>query len=74
MTRRLVAHVDPDVCTGAQMCTSIAPAWFSYDDEAYTSRFVGEPSDDAAILEAAEGCPVEAITVREADGGEQVFP
>lgn len=74
MTRRLVAHVDAAACTGAQMCTSIAPGAYHFDDEAFTSRFVGDPSDDASILEAAESCPMEAIAVRDADTGEQVFP
>lgn len=71
---RYEADVDPQVCTAAQMCVSVAPDHFVFDDEAGVSRFPGGPADDEAILDAAEMCPVEAITVRDVDTGEQLYP
>lgn len=71
---RYEAKVDPAICTGAQMCVSIAPETFSYDPTDGVSKAVGGPSEDPQVVEAAELCPVEAVTVRELDTGEQVFP
>lgn len=71
---RYEAEVDPTVCTAAQMCVSIAPETFVFDAEAGVTRAEGGPSEDEGVLDAAETCPVEAITVRDADTGEQVFP
>lgn len=71
---RYQAEVDPTLCTGAQMCVSVAPDGYRYDPAEGVSRAVGQPTDDPAILEAAELCPVEAIRVRDADTGAQLFP
>ncbi|RLV08514.1 ferredoxin [Streptomyces griseocarneus] len=65
--------VDRDLCVGSGLCAATAPDAFRLDD-ARRSRPVEEvilPSD--AVLEAAEGCPVEAITIR-GSAGEAVFP
>lgn len=71
---RYVAEVDEKLCTAAQMCVSIAPETFVFDSDAGVSRAEGGPSDDEGLVDAAETCPVEAITVRDADTGEQIFP
>jgi ferredoxin len=72
---RYEAAVDPDLCTGAQMCVSVAPHAFTFDTEEFHSRAeVGAFPDDDAVREAAENCPVEAITLRDADTGVQLFP
>lgn len=73
--RRVEVEVDPDLCTGAQMCGATAPDTFTYDDEAFTSRGPAGPVPfDERIRDAVESCPVEAITMRDADTGEQLFP
>ncbi len=60
MARNLRVRVDHNVCVGNAMCQSEAV----------------DPAGDSEekILEAAENCPVSAITVEDADTGEQLFP
>jgi ferredoxin len=58
--------VDRSVCVGSGMCTAIAPQHFRLDqNRSRPLREVAEP--DQAVLDAAESCPTEAISVR--DGG-----
>lgn len=47
-----------------------APDAFRLDDRAVA---IGVASEEA-MLAAAEGCPVEAISLIDEDGGEQVYP
>jgi ferredoxin len=72
---RYDAEVDPRICTGARLCTAIAPHVFTFDEAAFASVVRGGPfADDDAVREAGESCPVEAITVTDADSGEHVAP
>jgi ferredoxin len=75
MSKRYEVEVRPEVCTATQMCVSIDPDTFVFDGDRGVSRARQSPvdaSDD--VLEAAETCPVEAIVVRDAESGEQLFP
>ena len=74
MTRELRISIDHDVCVGNAMCTTIAPDVFQLNEERQSEAV--NPAGDAVeqILEAAENCPVSAITVEDADSGEQLFP
>lgn len=75
MGKRYEVEVRPDVCTATQMCVSIDPDDFEFDGAAGVSRARRSPveaTDD--VMEAAENCPVEAIVVRDAESGEQLFP
>ncbi|NLB23733.1 MAG: ferredoxin [Clostridium sp.] len=54
--------VDRDLCIGCGLCPSIAPEIFEMDDEGKAIVLV-EETDDAAAQEAADACPVGAITV-----------
>lgn len=59
------AHVDKDTCIGCGLCPSVAPEVFQMDDDGKAEEIVEsvpESSSDAA-KEAADGCPVNAITV-----------
>jgi ferredoxin len=74
MPRKLEIVVDPSVCVGNGMCRDEAPGSFERlaDDR---SAGVPNPSDsEETILEAAAICPVGAITVRDADTGETLYP
>ncbi len=66
-------EVDQDTCIGSGMCNAIAPEHFLL--EGATSVAL-KPTTDAAedVREAAESCPVEAITVRDTETGELVAP
>lgn len=66
-------RVDRDACIGSGMCAGSAPDYFRLDGG--RSQPVAErvrPDDD--VRYAAESCPMEAITVRDAATGEQVAP
>ena len=65
--------VDRDLCIGVSNCVVVAPTVFKLDKE--NKAVVLEPSsvDDEALLEAAESCPENAITVED-DEGHQVYP
>ena len=72
--RSLVITVDRDLCIGAATCVAIAPQTFMLDSEA--KAIILSTSDvetDETIIDAARGCPVAAILIREANGN-LVFP
>ena len=74
MARKISVSVDHDICVGNAMCITIATKAFKLNDE--RQAVSADPDDDTEelILEAAENCPVAAITVVDADTGEQLFP
>ncbi|MEU4929644.1 ferredoxin [Streptomyces yokosukanensis] len=63
-------HIDSDRCIGSGMCAGTAPDLFVLDED--RSRPVSEhiPEGDERALEAADICPMLAITVCDADGKE----
>jgi ferredoxin len=74
MAGKLKVTVDHDVCVGNAMCPHIAGKVFQLnaDRQSEVTDPDGEPRE--VVLEAAEACPVSAITVVDADTGEQLFP
>jgi ferredoxin len=58
------ASVDPDLCTGCELCVDTAPEVFEMQDTVAVA-FVSEvpPGAEDAAKEAAESCPAEAITI-----------
>ena len=74
MARKLKVWVDHQVCVGNQMCETFAPKTFRMSVNRQSE--VADPNGDgeAAILEAAENCPVSAIFVEDAETGERLFP
>jgi len=72
--RDLKVHVDPNVCIGNGMCREVAPQRFKRRDDDKSTAVSGPTDDAEAILEAAEVCPVGAITVRDAETGESLYP
>ena len=59
--------VDRDRCIGSGMCVGTAPSLFRLAGD--RSRPVNERVEpDEAVLDAAETCPMEAITVRDGSG------
>ncbi len=58
------AAVDPDLCTGCELCVDTCPEVFEMDDDVAKAivDVVPEDAEDAA-QEAAESCPAEAITI-----------
>jgi ferredoxin len=65
--------VDGDTCIGSGSCAGIAPDLFTLADG--VARAVPAPiTPDPAAIDAAESCPVEAITVQDAADGHRIAP
>jgi ferredoxin len=58
------AKVDPDLCTGCELCTQTCPDVFDMQDDVAVAivEEIPEDAEDCA-KQAAEECPVEAIKV-----------
>ncbi len=63
MSEGVRVAVDHDVCVGSAMCVAIAPAVFRLNDERQAEVVPGEVVAADLAAEAAENCPVGAITV-----------
>ncbi|MCH8898050.1 MAG: ferredoxin [Chloroflexi bacterium] len=74
MARKLKITVNPNVCVGNAMCETYATHTFALNDDRQSSVINSEGDPEELVLEAAENCPVSAITVEDADTGEQLFP
>jgi ferredoxin len=66
----LIPTVDEFACAAHGDCALVAPAIFTVEEIAIVS---GHGSDES-VLAAARACPAGAITVTDAQTGEQVFP
>lgn len=62
-------EVDQDLCIGDQVCASMHPDIFEMQDDGFAHVVEGMEEVDGADVdmakEAAEACPVDAITVSE---------
>ncbi|MGW3248565.1 ferredoxin [Streptomyces sp. NPDC001070] len=65
--------VDAHTCIGTGSCAGIAPGHFELrDGTSCPLHPTAEP--DELLIDAAESCPVEAITIRDASTGELIAP
>ena len=71
MTRWVVA-VDKNTCIGSAMCVGIAPGRFELDERQRSGPVTAEIDPDEAVRDAAASCPMEAISLVDADTGEPV--
>lgn len=66
-------EVDARTCIGSGICAGTAPDHFRVvDGVSRPVRPEVEPADE--VLDAAESCPVEAITVRDGETGDTLAP
>lgn len=67
------AHVDQDICIGAAPCVAIASKTFALNAQgkAYVKQQNGDTEE--LLWQAAESCPVQAITLFD-DNGKQLYP
>jgi ferredoxin len=64
-----------DACVGARLCQMAAPELFRMNEaEGRSEPRQPEVEDSEELMDAAEGCPQEAIVVHDAQTGEQLFP
>lgn len=60
------AKVDPDLCTGCELCVNICPEVFEMKGDTANAKVNPVPkSAEATCKEAKESCPVEAIFIEE---------
>ena len=66
--------VDRSLCAACDLCRENAPNTFEIDADAkaYVKNPTGDPRE--TIIEASASCPMDAITVRDPDTGEQLVP
>ena len=74
MARKLRVTVDHNMCVGNAMCENLAPKVFVLNDDRQSEAVNPDGDTEENILEAAENCPVSAITVVDAETGETLFP
>ena len=74
MAGKLQVSIDLNVCVGNAMCPHIASKSFALNDDRQAKVIDPDGNTREEVLEAAESCPVSAITVIDADSGEQLFP
>lgn len=55
--------VDKDLCVGCGLCANMAPEVFTMEDDGKAGVLPTAAGNEAAAKEAAEACPVSAITV-----------
>lgn len=67
---RLIPTIDESACAGHGDCVDVAPGVFRLDEVAVV---VGEGPAES-VLAAARACPSSAISVIDAESGEQIYP
>jgi ferredoxin len=69
----LTVRIDRSTCIGSANCLKLAPEAFELDDETIIRFKVGARSIEAErLIEACRVCPVEALIVVDAQGGQLV--
>ena len=74
MAPKLRLSVVLNVCVGNAMCETFAPKVFVLNDDRQSEVADAEADTLENIMEAAENCPVSAITVVDDETGETLFP
>jgi ferredoxin len=59
-------------CISSGMCVGMAPDRFRFDDQQHSAPVSELVDNDEAVLDAAASCPVEAISVTDAETGAAV--
>jgi len=60
------AKVDPNLCTGCELCTNICPEVFEMKGDIASVKVNPVPkAAEATCKEAKDSCPVEAISIEE---------
>lgn len=57
-----IPYVDPDLCTGCELCAETAPSVFHMEGDVAVVSENYEPDNDVDVQEAMDNCPVEAIS------------
>jgi len=57
--------IDEEKCTGCGVCTQICPETFELGDDGLAHVINSDPTNADCWKEAADSCPVEAITLED---------
>jgi ferredoxin len=74
MSTSLEVSVDEATCISAGYCRNAAPAVFGTTPTRKATVLQNPVDESPEVWDALEGCPVEALSARNADTGETVFP
>ncbi len=74
MARQLRVSVDQTKCVGSTICIQIAPKVFALNDDRQSTVLNADGDTPARIKEAADGCPLSAIVIEDAETGERLLP
>jgi ferredoxin len=66
-------EVDRELCFGFADCVSTAPTVFALGDDGIATVIDADGASLGLITEAAQNCPVDAITITDADGT-RIYP
>ena len=69
---RPMAQIDERACAAHGDCLDVAPNAFALSDDDVAIAIGSAPED--VLVRAAEACPSVAISVVDADTGEQLYP
>jgi ferredoxin len=67
-----IARIDERACAAHGDCLDVAPEAFALSDDDVAMIVGAAPAD--TLVRAAEACPSVAISVIDADSGEQLYP
>ena len=73
VARKLEVEVGP-TCISSGYCRNFAPDVFGSGPERKSFVKHNPVEETPALLEAFESCPVEAISAKDAESGDDVFP
>ena len=74
MGDELRVAVDHNRCVGSTMCVQVACETFVLNEEGQSMVIDPNGASREQVLDAAEQCPIEAITVDDAATGENLYP
>lgn len=74
MAEHLRISVDHDRCVGSEMCIALAEGVFAINENGQSVAVDPAGAGRDQILEAAEQCPTEAISVFDDASGESLYP
>jgi ferredoxin len=74
MAERWNASVDRHVCVRTGLCAATAPDEFDLDENGQGHAKSDTVPASQPVRDAAESCPVEAITLTDPTTGHRIFP
>ena len=66
--------IDRSRCIAAANCIGTAPRVFALDGSKKAIVIDAKADDDATLMNAAELCPTEAISLFDEESGDKIFP